>query len=180
MMTIARSTTGEWPTGMAVATDGTIFVSTQNGLRVLKKGDYVPVFVPPSLLCALRYSLNRGHDGDLWVTSLCGAAKYSVADIRDIESDSQIAIHPQYFDLYDGAEPSGLGVSMIYRLARTVVFGLLLKVGSASSIRHTFPGTRFPRLFTLRTSLPMVRDMRFKNLCAFLFAHAISKSTTRH
>ncbi len=111
MMTIARSTTGEWPTGMAVATDGTIFVSTQNGLRVLKKGAYVPVFVPPSLLCALRYSLNRGRDGDLWITSLCGAAKYSVADIRDIESDSQVAIHPQYFDLYDGAEPSGLGVS---------------------------------------------------------------------
>ena len=111
LTTIARSTTGEWATDIAVTLDGTIFATTQKGLSVLKNGAYLPVIVPPGLRCGLRYSLHRGRDGDLWFTSLCGVAKYSVADIHGIESDRQIAIHPQYFDLYDGAQPSGLGVS---------------------------------------------------------------------
>jgi len=112
MTTIARSTGGEeWATGLVVTKDETAFAATQNGLRVLRNDSYIPVIVPPPLRCALHYSLNQDRDGNLWIASLCGVGRYSVAAIHEIESGSQLSIGPQCFDLYDGAQPSGFGVS---------------------------------------------------------------------
>ena len=67
----------------------------------------------------------------------------------------------------------------IYLLGPTAASGLLLKEGSVSWIRHTFPRTRSLRPFTLRISLPMERDIRLKDLRVFLLAHVISRSTIR-
>jgi signal transduction histidine kinase/ligand-binding sensor domain-containing protein len=106
LTTIARSTTGEWATDIAVTLDGTIFATTQKGLNVLKDGAYLPVSVFPGLRCALHYSLDVDRDGNLWVATTCGVAKYSVATIHELESGSHIV--PQFFDLNDGAQPSGL------------------------------------------------------------------------
>jgi ligand-binding sensor domain-containing protein len=106
LTTIARSTTGEWATDIAVTLDGTIFATTQKGLNVLKDGAYLPVSVFPGLRCALHYSLDVDRDGNLWVATMCGVAKYSVATIHGLESGSHIV--PQFFDLNDGAQPSGL------------------------------------------------------------------------
>jgi len=107
MSTVAHSTTGEWATDIAITLDGTIFAATQTGLTILKNGHYLPVIVPPGLRCTFRYWLEVDRDGNLWVTSLCGVGKYSVAAIHAIESGSHIPIAPQFFDLHDGAQPTG-------------------------------------------------------------------------
>jgi signal transduction histidine kinase/ligand-binding sensor domain-containing protein len=107
MKTIARSTTGEWATDIAVTLDGTIFATTQTGLTILKNGNYLPVIVPPDLSCGFRYWLEVDRHGNLWVTSMCGVGKYSVGAIHAIESGSNIPVAPQFFDLHDGAQPTG-------------------------------------------------------------------------
>ena len=109
---VVHSTPGqESATDIEVTADGTVFISTLKGLSVLKNGGFLPVNLPQRLRCESRYSLDLDLHGNLWITSLCGVAKYSVAAIHEIESGSQIAVVPQVFDVNDGAQPSGYGFS---------------------------------------------------------------------
>jgi ligand-binding sensor domain-containing protein len=99
-----------WVSDIAVASDGAVFVATSKGLKILQKGIYHSVLAPQQAGCSAIYSLILSPEDDLWASSPCGVAKYSLSALKAAKSlRDSIRTETEFFDLYDGARPSTPG-----------------------------------------------------------------------